>query len=189
MYSALRLLFSRIGEPSIGPASFFSFNNPNGMCKTCAGIGKVMEFDVHKMIEVDKTYDEGFFLLPAFGPGKYYWKAYRKPEYFRTDVAWKDLSEREQKDTTLKKIGQFMYECECVDCKGKRLNDEALSCKINGYNIADMCEMEFSTLREELGKIDDKRATSIVGKLADSLDRMIDIGLPYLSMNRESSKK
>lgn len=225
MYSALRLLFSRIGEPCIGPASFFSFNNPNGMCKTCAGIGKVMEFDIHKMIEVDKTYDEGFFLLPAFGPGKYYWKLYRKPEYFRTDVAWKDLSEREQNfllygsftadgervdkkiegvynqfkrlilmkgpeeqtDTTLKKIGQFMYECECVDCKGKRLNDEALSCKINGYNIADMCEMEFSTLREELGKIDDKRATSIVEKLIDSLDRMIDIGLPYLSMNRESS--
>ena len=225
MYSALRLLFSRIGEPSIGPASFFSFNNPNGMCKTCAGIGKVMEFDIYKMIEVDKTYDEGCFLLPAFGPGKYYWKLYRKPEHFRTDVPWKDLSEKEQNfllygsftvdgervdkkiegvynqfkrlvlmkgpeeqtDTTLKKISQFMYECECMDCKGKRLNEEALSCRILGYNIADMCEMEFSALREELGKIEDKRATSIVEKLTDSLDRMIDIGLPYLSMNRESS--
>lgn len=40
MYSMLRLLFSRVGTPTIGPASFFSFNNPNGMCKACAGSGK-----------------------------------------------------------------------------------------------------------------------------------------------------
>lgn len=225
MYSALRLLFSRIGTPQVGPASYFSFNNPNGMCVTCAGIGKVMDFDINNFIEPDKTYDEGFFLLPAFGTGKYYWKVYRRPEYFRTDVPWKDLTEREQNillygswtkdgervdkklegvykqfkrlvlmkgpeeqsDYTLKKIGQYMYECECPDCKGKRLNSKTLSCKINGYNIADMCEMDFETLREELGKIDDPRAFSIVKQLIASLDRMIDIGLPYLSMNRESS--
>ena len=225
MYSSLRLLFSRIGTPAIGPASYFSFNNPNGMCKTCAGIGKVMDFDVHKLIDEDKTYDEGCFLLPAFGPGKYYWKVYRRPEYFRTDVKWKELSEQEQNillygsytpdgeridkklegvykqfkrlvlmkgpeeqtDNTLKKIAQFMYECECPDCKGKRLNETALSCKINGYNIAEMCEMEFSVLREELGNIKDPRAESVCAGLIASLDRMIDIGLPYLSMNRESS--
>lgn len=225
MYSALRLLFSRIGTPNIGPASYFSFNNPNGMCKTCAGIGKVMDIDISKLIHEDKTYDEGCFLLPAFGPEKYYWKLYRRPEYFRTEVAWRDLSEREQNmllygsytpngeridkklegiynqfkrlvlmkgpeeqtDNTLKKISQFMYECECPDCKGKRLNEQALSCRINGLNIDDMCSMEFSALREELGKINDARAVSIVDQLTASLDRMIDIGLPYLSMNRESS--
>lgn len=225
MYSALRLLFSRIGKPSIGPASYFSFNNPNGMCPTCAGIGKIMDFDVQNIIDEEKSFDEGCFLLPAFGPGKYYWKVYRKPEYFRTDVKWKDLSEKEQNfllygsytvdgervdkkvegvykqfkrlvlmkgpeeqnDYTLKKIAQFLYECECPDCKGKRLNDTTLSCRIGGYNIAEMCEMEFSTLREELDKIDDPRAASVVAQLTASLDRMIDIGLPYLSMNRESS--
>ena len=225
MYSSLRLLFSRIGEPSIGPASFFSFNNPNGMCKTCAGIGKVMDFDIHNLIDAEKTYDEGCFMLPAFGPDKYYWKIYRRPEYFRTDVKWKDLTEKEQNvllygsytpggeridkklegiynqfkrlvlmkgpeeqtDYTLKKISQFMYECECPDCKGRRLNDNALSSRVNGYNIAEMCEMEFSVLRDELAKITDPRASSVCAGLIASLDRMIDIGLPYLSMNRESS--
>lgn len=225
MYSSLRLLFSRIGEPAVGPASYFSFNNPNGMCKTCAGIGKVLDLDIHKLIDEDKTYDEGCFMLPAFGPDKYYWKVYRRPEYFRTDVKWKELSEKEQnillygsytpdgeridkklegiynqfkrltlmkgpeeqKDTTLKRINQFMYECECPECKGKRLNNTTLSCKINGYNIAEMCDMEFSRLREELSKISDNRAESICSTLIASLDRMIDIGLPYLSMNRESS--
>ena len=225
MYSALRLLFSRIGAPSIGPSSYFSFNNPNCMCKTCAGIGKIMDLDMKNLIDADKSFDEGCFKLPAFGVGNYYWKVYRRPEYFRTDVAWKDLSEKEQNillygsytpggeridkklegvynqfkrlvlmkspeeqtDNTLKKISQYMYECECPDCKGKRLNEQALSCRINGLNIDDMCRMEFSALREELGKITDSRAVSIVEQLTASLDRMIDIGLPYLSMNRESS--
>ena len=225
MYSLLRLLFSRIGTPSVGPASYFSFNNPNGMCQTCAGIGKIMDFDINNLINADNTYDEGIFNLPAFGVGNYYWKVYRRPEYFRTDVPWKDLSEEEQNillygsrskggerldkklegvynqfkrlvlmkgaeeqtDYTLKKIAQFLYERECPDCKGKRLNGTTLSCKINGLNINDMCEMEFSELREELDKINDERATTIVRQLKASLDRMIDIGLPYLFMNRESS--
>lgn len=225
MYSLLRLLFSRIGTPTVGPSSYFSFNNPNGMCPTCAGIGKIMDFDMNNMIDPEKTYDQGCFLLPAFGTGNYYWKVYRHPEYFRTDVPWKDLSEEEQNillygsrtkggerldkklegvynqfrrlvlmkgaeeqtDNTLKRIAKFLYERECPDCKGKRLNQTALSCKINGYNINDMCEMEFSQLREELDKIHDERATTIVEQLKASLDRMIDIGLPYLFMNRESS--
>lgn len=225
MYSLLRLLFSRIGEPAVGPASYFSFNNPNGMCPTCAGIGKVMDFDINNLIDADKTYDEGCFLLPAFGTGKYYWKVYRRPEYFRTDVPWKNLSEEEQNillygsrtpggerldkkiegiynqfkrlvlmkgaeeqtDYTLKKIAQFLYERECPDCKGKRLNEQALSSRINGYNINEMCEMEFAELRGVLAGITDERAASIVSQLIASLDRMIDIGLPYLSMDRESS--
>ena len=225
MYSLLRLLFSRIGTPSVGPASYFSFNNPNGMCTACAGIGKIMDFDINNLINADNTYDEGIFNLPAFGAGNYYWKVYRRPEYFRTDVPWKDLSKEEQNillygsrskggerldkklegvynqfkrlvlmkgaeeqtDYTLKKISQFLYECECPDCKGKRLNKTALSCKINGYNINDMCEMEFAELRRELDRINDERAATIVEQLKASLDRMIDIGLPYLFMNRESS--
>ena len=54
----------------MGPASYFSFNNPNGMCPTCTGIGKVMDFDVNNLIDPNKTYDESCFLLPAFGTNK-----------------------------------------------------------------------------------------------------------------------
>ncbi|MGN0497440.1 MAG: ATP-binding cassette domain-containing protein [Lachnospiraceae bacterium] len=225
MYSLLRLLYSRIGTPAVGPASYFSFNNPNGMCPICAGIGKIMDFDMNNLIDEEKTYDEGCFNLPAFGTGNYYWKIYRRPEYFRTDIPWKDLTQEEQNillygsrtkggerldkklegvynqfkrlvlmkgieeqtDNTLKKISRFLYECECPDCKGKRLNENTLSCKINGYSIYEMCEMEFSALREELDKIKDDRAVTIVEQLKASLDRMIDIGLPYLFMNRESA--
>ncbi|MDO4482174.1 MAG: excinuclease ABC subunit UvrA [Bacillota bacterium] len=225
MYSLLRLLFSRIGTPSAGSASYYSFNNPNGMCLTCAGIGKIMDFDINNLIDAEKTYDEGCFQLPAFGKGNYYWKIYRRPEYFRTDVPWKDLSEEEQNillygsrtrggeridkkvegvynqfkrlvlmkgieeqtDYTLKKISRFLYERECPDCRGRRLNNSVLESRINGLNINEMCEMEFTELRKELDKINDERAAGILEQLKASLDRMIDIGLPYLFMNRESS--
>ena len=225
MYSLLRLLFSRIGEPRVGPASYFSFNNPNGMCLSCAGLGKILDFDMNNLIDAEKTYDQGCFNLPAFGKGNYYWKVYRRPEYFRCDVPWKELSEEEQNillygsrkkdgerldkklegvynqfkrlvlmkdaqeqtDNTLKKISRFLYERECPDCKGKRLNDRILSCKINGLNIYEMSQMEFSALRAELEKVNDDRALSVVEQLKASLDRMIDIGLPYLFMNRESA--
>lgn len=43
MYAALRLLYSRIGKPYAGTASCFSFNDPNGMCPECSGIGKVYD--------------------------------------------------------------------------------------------------------------------------------------------------
>ena len=47
--------------------------------------------------------------------------------------------------------------------------------------------MEFVKVREVLSQITDQRAQTIVQSLIASLDRMIEIGLPYLSMNRESS--
>ncbi len=223
--NARSMLYSRIGMPHVGPASFFSFNNPNGMCPTCSGIGKIMDLDITQMIEPDKSFDEGCFLLPAFRKDNYYWKVYRHPEYFRTDVPWKDLNKAEQNfllygnpikggprvekkvegvynqfkrlvlmkgpdeqtDSTMKKISRFTFECQCPDCMGKRLNPAALSSRINGHSIYDMCQMEFSDLRKELDQIDDPRVVSVVSQLKASLDRMIDIGLPYLFMNRESA--
>ena len=80
-----------------------------------------------------------------------------------------------------------MEERTCPDCCGRRLNDRALSCKVAGYSIDEMCAMEFTELVHVLRGIDDPRAQTILEALIASLNRMIDIGLPYLSMNRESS--
>ena len=51
MYTALRLLFSRIGRPYVGTASSFSFNDPNGMCMECSGLGNVMELDISAALD------------------------------------------------------------------------------------------------------------------------------------------
>ena len=224
MYASLRLLFSRIGEPYVGPASYFSFNNPNGMCKTCSGIGKILDLDIEQVIDPEKSFNEGMLNLPAFGVGNYYWKMYTGSGLYNLDKKWKDYTEEErnlllygsrtkngerehkriegiknqfqrlclmkgpeeQNDNTLKRLNRFMRETVCPDCQGKRLNPEALSCKVQGYTITEMCEMEFTHLREILLTIEDPRVTVVVKGLIDGLTRMIDIGLPYLFMSRET---
>ena len=225
MYSLLRLIYSRAAKPSIGPVSMFSFNNPNGMCKTCTGLGSILEFNVDAIIFQDKSFDEGCFNLPGFKPGNYYHKVYNHPEIFRTDIPFKNLTEKEknfllygsyskdgprvlkrvegvynqfkrllllksegqQKDTTLKKISQYLYKCPCPDCKGQRLNPLALSSKLEGYNIYQLCQMELSQLKEFLLSLNEPAVQAVIDQLVLSLERMIDIGLPYLSLNRETA--
>ena len=65
----IRLLFSRIGQPHIGPSHYFSFNDPNGMCKTCEGIGRIVTLDLDKALDKEKSLNEGAILLPGYKPG------------------------------------------------------------------------------------------------------------------------
>ena len=225
MYAALRLLYSRIGEPYAGTASYFSFNDPNGMCKTCSGIGKILDLDIERAIDPEKSWNENMLNLPAFRVGNYYWKQYTGSGLFDLDKKYRDYSAEErslllygsrepggprvrkkvegiktqfqrlclmkgpeeQSDHTLKRLNQFMEEKVCPDCGGRRLNPKTLACKVAGYSIDQMCAMEFTELVKVLRTITDPRAASIVEALTSSLQRMIDIGLPYLSMDRESS--
>ena len=225
LYAAVRLLYSRIGTPYVGTASYFSFNDPNGMCPECAGIGKVMEVDIESRIDPEKTWNEGMADLPGFHVGNWYWKQYAQSGLIPLDKKFKDFSKEERnlllygayekdgervsksvegivsywsrmllkrdssemKEASMKRLTSVIHEKICPVCHGKRLNQAALSCKVAGYRIDEMCEMEFVKLKEVLLGIEDKRAATIVEALVASLTRMIDIGLPYLSMNRESS--
>ena len=69
LYASLRLLFSRIGTPRVGTASYFSFNDPNGMCKTCSGLGKVTKVDVEAILDLDKSWNEGCVRDSLYRPG------------------------------------------------------------------------------------------------------------------------
>ena len=225
MYAALRLLYARIGTPYAGTASYFSFNDPNGMCKTCSGIGKILDLDIERTIDPDKSWNKGMIALPAFGVGNYYWKQYTGSGLFDLEKKYRDYTPEErhlllfgsrapggprahkrvegiktqfqrlclmkgpeeQHDHTLRKLNQFMEEKPCPVCRGRRLNERSLACKVAGYSIDQMCAMEFTELVNVLATIDDPRAATIVEALTASLTRMIDIGLHYLSMDRESS--
>ena len=225
LYASLRLLFSRIGQPYVGTASYFSFNDPNGMCPECAGIGKITQIDIDGLLNLEKSWNEGCVNDAMFKPGSWYWQQYTDSGLFDLDKKVKDYSEEEynllvygsrvrggeqenkhvqglmpqytryllkrdisnMSSHTQKKQANLIKEEICPCCHGKRLNEKTLACKVAGYSINDMCEMEFSELREVLGTITDPRAETIVGTLCASLDRMIEIGLPYLHMNRESS--
>lgn len=224
MYSALRLLYSRIGTPYIGTASYFSFNDPSGMCPTCFGIGKVVDVDMKQVIDENKSLNEDMLDIPAHHVDNWYWKQITSTGLFDLDKKWKDYTKEEKNlmlygayekggsqvhkkmegiynymerllikrdlsnssDQTIARLKKLVIEHECDDCHGKRLSAQTRSCKINGYSIDEMCEMEFTQLRDVLKEVKDPRGLSIVETLVSSLTRMIDIGLPYLSMNRES---
>ena len=91
------------------------------------------------------------------------------------------------KEASVKRMMSLVSEKTCPVCKGKRLNQKVLECRVAGYTIYEMCEMEFTKLVEVLGTITDPRAATIVEALITSLNRMIDIGLSYLSLGQPLS--
>ena len=93
-----------------------------------------------------------------------------------------ELSER-----TLNHVKNFIAHGTCPLCKGTRLSQAALSCRINGYNIAECAAMEIGELREVILKIKEPVAASMVASLAERLQHLMDMGLDYLTLNRETT--
>ncbi|MBM7617014.1 excinuclease ABC A subunit [Weissella uvarum] len=94
IYTYLRLLFSRVGEPFVGYSNTFSFNNPEGKCPECDGLGTVTEIDVHKLIDFDKSLNEDAIDFPTFKHG-WRWKRYAYSGLFDLDKPIKDYDEHE----------------------------------------------------------------------------------------------
>lgn len=67
--SMLRVLFSRLGHPHVGPASSFGFNTADGMCDRCQGLGTVGEIDIEELVDRTKTLNEGAITVPGYRPG------------------------------------------------------------------------------------------------------------------------
>lgn len=81
----------------------------------------------------------------------------------------------------------------CPECKGTRLNIEALNYKIAGYNIAQLSSMDISDLytfflniEEKLTDTQKKIATEIIKEIRVRLSFLMDVGLHYLSLDRSS---
>ena len=72
----------------------------------------------------------------------------------------------------------------CPDCGGTRLNPRALSCKIEGKSIADVCAMPISRLRGWVASIGDPLAADMKRAIGQRLDALEEIGLGYLSLDR-----
>ncbi len=75
----------------------------------------------------------------------------------------------------------------CGACGGARLNQAALSAKIDGKNIADCAAMQISDLAEFVRSLDAPSIRPLLGNLRDTLDSLVEIGLGYLSLDRESA--
>jgi excinuclease UvrABC ATPase subunit len=227
----LRLLYSRIGKPHIGNRNLFSFNDPNGMCPECNGVGRKMGVDLDKAVDMSKSLNEGAITLPGYDVNSMDWSItiqtglfkndkkldkytdkemelllYSPPYKVKTEIAgkpinltfegiiakfsrkyitrdpkWGPMSERTQKT-----VQPYITMGPCPLCKGARLSQAALSSKINGRNIAELSAMEVDELIEVVKAIKDPVAAPIVKTLTERLQHLIDIGLGYLSLNRET---
>src|SRR6266550_5751551 len=218
--SVLRLLFSRIGKPYVGYANAFSFNDPQGMCLECNGLGRKIGVDPEALIDTTKSLNEGAVIAPGLAG----WESdlYARSGFFDNDKKIADYTPEEldlllysepRKHTGLpyntyeglvykfnrkfiardiqtlsprirQQVEPFLKLGPCPLCKGARLNQASLSCRINGYNIADLSTMEVDELLEGVKGITEPAAVPLVRTLTERLQHLVDIGLEYLSLDR-----
>ncbi|WP_346917535.1 excinuclease ABC subunit UvrA [Clostridium sp.] len=226
--SYLRALYSRFGSTYIGKANMFSFNDINGMCPECEGLGKKLVPNMGEIVDTTKSLNEGAILLSGFGVGSWHWKLFTESGFFDNDKRIRDYSEDElQKflygepekikvdeigtmnltyeglivkfnrlylkkegevsEAAKKKLSKLLIEGECPLCKGKRLHERVYNCLISGYNIADLTSMQIDTLVKVVAEIKEPEAEPLVRGIIEKLDNIIDIGLGYLTLDRETS--
>lgn len=97
IYSVLRLLFSRAGHPFVGYSNAFSFNDPQGMCPECNGIGRKMGVDLSKFLDMSKSLKEGAILYPEFAVGKWDGNLLMQTGLFDEDKKLADYSDEEMR--------------------------------------------------------------------------------------------
>ncbi|WP_432953619.1 ATP-binding cassette domain-containing protein [Micromonospora haikouensis] len=224
-YAMLRIVFSRLGQPHVGPAGAFSFNLAEGMCPTCEGLGRVSDLDVDQLVDVERSLNDGAVTVPNFAVDSWYWQTIVGSGLFDPDVKLQDYTAQQWQDflhkpATKMKVGNHTITYEglavkvrrlylskdkeptqphikafveravtfatCGDCAGTRLNRAALSARIAGRNIAECSAMQISDLAAFVRGIDDPSVAPLVGNLRELLDSLVEIGLGYLSLDRES---
>ncbi|HEY0037194.1 MAG TPA: excinuclease ABC subunit UvrA [Longimicrobium sp.] len=121
----LRILFSRLGEPRIGPPSAFSFNVPSvrasgaitvergegktkaekvvfnrlgGMCPRCEGMGSVNDIDRAALYDDSKSLNEGALTIPGYSMEGWYGRIFRGCGYFDPDKPIREYGKKELHD-------------------------------------------------------------------------------------------
>jgi excinuclease UvrABC ATPase subunit len=227
MYSVLRLLFSRVGQPFVGYSNVFSFNDPQGMCPECNGLGRKLGVVADTFLDLNKSLNQGAVQVPI-------WSSWERDSYvasgfFDNDKKLADFSDEEMdlllygkdrkyklqigsgemnatylgvierfsrayikrdlktlSERTQKAVAPYLSMQRCPLCAGARLSQTSLSCTINGRNIAELAAMEAGELIHVVREITNPVAAPMVKTLTERLQHLIDIGLAYLSLDRET---
>ena len=89
---------------------------------------------------------------------------------------------------------QFLTKVPCPECHGQRLKRESLSYKVDGKNISEVANLDISQLKAWLDHIEDhleprqrKIAAEIVKELKSRVGFLLEVGLDYLCLNRQSA--
>jgi excinuclease UvrABC ATPase subunit len=119
----LRILFSRLGKPHIGPPSAYAFNVPSvsasgaitvergnrrtvkatfnrlgGMCPRCEGMGAVTDFDLTQLYDESKSLNEGALTVPGFSMDGWYGRIFLGSGFFDPDKPIRKYGKKELHD-------------------------------------------------------------------------------------------
>ena len=223
----LRLLFSRVGQPYVGYANAFSFNDPQGMCPECNGLGRKLDVDLDRFLDKSKSLNEGAILFPEYAVDSWGWSLCIQTGFFDPDKKLSKYSQKEmdlllhsepikvktkigakeinltyqgilekfaakyirgdvkaKSERTQKAVAPYMTMGPCPLCKGARLSQAALGCKIGGRNIAELSATEVDELIPIVAEIKTPAAAPLVRELTNRLQQLVNIGLEYLSLDR-----
>ena len=131
--------------------------------------------------EIKFTYDDGY---EKYSTKKTFEGVINNLErkYLETESEWK----REE-------ISQYQSESDCEKCKGMRLKDEALCVKIDNLNISEVTTKSISEAKKWFSKLNNilkekekKIAQHILKEINERLDFLLNVGLDYLTLSRES---
>ncbi len=245
----LRILFSRLGKPYVGPPTAFSFNVPTrkasgvmstekggrveksvvrdavylgGMCPRCEGMGSVSDFDLTALYDDTKSLAGGAMTVPGYSMDGWYGRLfegvglpmdkpiasftkkqletmlYADPTKVKVEginLTFEGIIPKIQKSMLSKDVEAMQPHVRrfvdraitfqgCPECDGTRLSPEARSAKIQGKNIAELCEMQISDLAEWVRALDEPSVVPLLTGLQHLLDSFAEIGLGYLSLER-----
>lgn len=245
----LRILFSRLGSPHIGPPTAFSFNVPTrkasgvmstekggrveksvvqnavylgGMCPRCEGMGAVSDFDLTALYDDSKSLAGGALTIPGYSMDGWYGRIfsgagfdmdkpiakftkkemhdllYKEPTKIKVEginLTYEGLIPKIQKSMLSKDVDAMQPHIRafveraitfqaCPECDGTRLSAEARSSKIQGKNIAELCEMQISDLAGWVRGLSEPSVAPLLKGLQHLLDSFAEIGLGYLSLDR-----
>lgn len=132
----LRILFSRIAQPSVGGPGAYSFNVPSvqasgaisvgggkkehvnfkrtgGQCPTCEGMGRVSDIDMSELVDTSLSLNDGALLVPGYKVGSWVWKTFAETGLYPADKPIDAFTEKQ---------------------KHSLLYQEATKVKFNGFN-------------------------------------------------------
>ncbi len=106
-------------------------------------------------------------------------------ERFTRSYIKKDAAAMSERNRSV--FEQFTTTQTCPLCQGARLNQAALACKIAGHNIAELSDLEATDLISFLQDFTDPVAVKVASRLSERVQHLVDIGLGYLSLSRETN--
>jgi excinuclease UvrABC ATPase subunit len=132
----LRILFSRLGDPHIGPPNAYSFNVPSvkasgaitierggktkaekatftrlgGMCPRCEGMGRVDDIDLTALYDENLSLNEGALTIPGYSMDGWYGRIYRGCGWFDPDKPIKKFTKKQLHDLLYKEATKIKVE-------------------------------------------------------------------------------